>query len=232
MKKHDIVYILKPLTTAEELRYSLRSIEKNFEHGNVYFIGGKPEGIEPDIYIEHEQIGINKWERVRSSLILACENKDISKEFWLFNDDFYILKPWKSDTPLHRGFIHDHVLSVEAKHGARSVYANKLRDCEQLLKGVGLTTFDYALHAPMLIDKQKMLEALTLFPDCPMFRSLYGNYAMIGGTYSPDNKIAKDGTYNDKAPFLSSSDKTFEIVEEYLESMFPEPSKWEVIEHE
>lgn len=48
MKKYDIVYILKNDVKPDEIRYSLRSIEQNLEHGNVWFFGGIPEGIRPD----------------------------------------------------------------------------------------------------------------------------------------------------------------------------------------
>ena len=42
MKKYDVVYILKNDVKPDEIRYSLRSIEQNLEHGNVWFFGGIP----------------------------------------------------------------------------------------------------------------------------------------------------------------------------------------------
>ena len=230
MEKFDIVYILKEDVGSDELKYSLRSVEKNFEHGKIWFYCGKPEGITPDEYVPERQTGSTKWERARSSLIHICNNDLISEKFWLFNDDFFILAPWQSETPLHRGELRDHINKVEARHGDRQTsYTRQLRMCETQLLDAGLTTLDYALHCPILIDRAKMLEALNAFPSCPMFRSLYGNYAHIGGEYSEDHKIITAGAQVDPdAPFLSTSEATFKgPVKEFVKDMFPDPSKYE-----
>ena len=54
MEMSDIVYLLREGEN-DELRYSLRSVERNFPHDRVIFYGGKPDGIEPDEYIHIEQ---------------------------------------------------------------------------------------------------------------------------------------------------------------------------------
>ena len=224
MRKYDVVYILKRDVKPNELRYSLRSIEENMPHGKVWFYCGKPEGIEPDEYVQHDQTGSVKWERARSSLIKACRNDKISKKFWLLNDDFYVMQPMTSDKPLHRGLLRDHILNIEKRHGGNMTgYTRQLRNCEQQLRDAGLTTLDYALHVPILIDRKKMLEAIE------MFRSLYGNYASIGGEFSKDYKLAaSDAEIDLGAPFLSTSDKAFGgPVREYIETRFPNPCRYE-----
>ena len=101
-------------------------------------------------------------------------------------------------------------------------YSRQLAICEGLLKQAGLTTLDYALHVPMLIDRRKMLEAVQMFPRCPMFRSLYGNYAGVGGTFSHDYKLMTiDGEIDTETPFLSTADKTFPRALAFLEERFP-----------
>ena len=230
MNEYDVVYILKEDVQPDELTYSLRSLEKNFEHGKVWFYCGKPDGITPDEYVPQRQEGASKWERAKSSLIRICENEKITEKFWLFNDDFFITKPWTSEVPLNRGELREHILKVERRHGDHQTsYTRQLRNCEGRLKAAGLTTYDYALHCPMLIDRALMLKTLEAFPDCPMFRSLYGNYAEVGGEYSEDHKIITAGTQPDKdAPFLSTSEGTFKgPVKEYLEELFPTPCKYE-----
>lgn len=230
MKKYDVVYILKADAAPDELRYSLRSIEKNFEHGAVWFYCGKPKGLQPDRYVPTPQNGITKWQKARSSLIQICRNDEITEDFWLFNDDFFILKPWESDKPLHCGMLRDLILRVEKRHGCRAtLYTQQLRMCETTLKENGLPTFAYTLHAPMLINRAKMLETLKAFPNCPMFRSLYGNYAELGGDFCQDNKISRPGQeIKEDAAFMSTTEKTFcGEVKEYIAKMFPEPSKYE-----
>ena len=225
----DVVYILKNRYASDELRYSLRSIEK-IEHGSVWFVGGRPDGLYPDCRMSFEQEGDSKWERVRNSLLKVCENADISDTFWLFNDDFFILKDLP-DKPLFNGTLRDHILHVEHRHGDRpSRYTARLRECEQMLKEAGLSTFNYALHVPMLIDKAKMKDALNAFPSCPMFRSIYGNYAEIGGDSHKDVKIVglNKGIPND-ADMVSTTDESFRsgAVGADIRDRFREKSRYE-----
>lgn len=230
MKKHDVVYILKDGPGTDELRYSLRSIEENMEHGKVWFYCGCPDGLVPDEYVPHLQKGGTKWEKVRSSLIEVCKNDKISKQFWLFNDDFYVMAPMKSDKPLQRGLLQDHIKDVEARHNHRTTgYTRHLRICEQQLRDAGMTTLDYAIHIPMLIDRAKMLEALQMFPRCPMFRSIYGNYAKLGGEFHQDVKTTDPNKeIPDDADFFSTSNKSFSgYVREQMEARFPEPCRYE-----
>ena len=231
MRKHDVVYILRGNVAPDELRYSLRSIEANMTHGKVWFYCGCPEGIVPDEHVPGEQQGSSKWERVRDSLIKVCRNDKITKQFWLFNDDFYVLQKLEKTTPLHRGLLMDHVLDVERRHGgAQTGYTRQLRKCEDQLRQAGLTTLDYALHVPMLVDREKMLETLQMFPHCPMFRSLYGNYAKIGGDFMMDVKtVSRDKEIPEDALFFSTSNRAFGgHVMEQLQERFPDPCRYEV----
>ena len=235
MEKYDVVYILKDGIKEYELRYSLRSIEKNLPHGDVWFVGGQPVCLFPDKALPHIQTGVLKWERARSSLIRACKCPDISEKFWLFNDDFFVLKPVESEEPFFTGMLHDHILHIEHRYNdKRTGDPSALRYCEETLHDADMTTFDYALHVPMLIDKKKMLEALRTFPDCPMFRSIYGNYAEIGGIQHDDVKIVSTNTpIPDGADFVSTSDASFFTgrVGQDLRNMFPEKSKYEDYRH-
>ena len=231
MRKYDVVYILKANAPSEELRFSLRSIEANMEHGKVWFYCGCPAGFVPDEYVQHEQKGATKWERTRSSLIEICKNEKISKQFWLFNDDFYIMQPMQSAKNYHRGLLADHIKDIELRHcGGSTAYTNNLRICERQLRDAGLTTLDYAVHIPMLVDRSKGLEALRMFPRCPMFRSLYGNYAQIGGDFIVDCKTTDSNRIiNPEDPFFSTSNRAFSgKVREQMEALFPDPCRYEI----
>ena len=62
-----------------------------------------------------------------------------------------------------------------------------------------------------------------------MFRSLYGNYAKIGGEQTEDVKtVDPDKIIPDDALFFSTSNKSFAgKVREQLEQRFPEPCRYE-----
>ena len=222
---NDIVYILK--NDSPELRYSLRSLV-NMDHGKVWFVGGQPEGLCPDGRMSFIQEGKSKWERVRNSLIKVCDNKDITDDFWLFNDDFFVLRPF-DETPMFNGMLRDHILHVEQRHNGITAYTKKLRECEEILQESGLSTFNYAIHVPMLINKGKMKECLSLY-DCPMFRSIYGNYAEIGGNSRNDVKIVGLSTgIPDGADLVSTSDESFMygVVGQQLRDMFKVRCRYE-----
>lgn len=232
MNEYDVVYILKNGINPNELRYSLRSIEKNLAHSKVWFVGGQPEGLIPDGSIAAEQRGFLPWEKARSSLIDACTCEYVSERFWLFNDDFFVLKPVESETPFFGGMLRDHILQIEHLYNdKRTAYSKALRYCEQVLKESELSTFDYALHLPMLVDKERMLEAIETFSECPMFRSIYGNYAEIGGVQHNDVKIrGLSDPIPEDADFVStnSSSFCFGLVGKQLRQMFQERSKFEL----
>ena len=230
MRKYDVIYILKEGGPSEELRYSLRSIEANMSHGDVWFYGGIPAGFVPDHAVRFNQVGFTKWDKVRSTLIAICNNEEVPARFWLFNDDFYILQRMTSTKPVYNKTLRDHYEHVEKKHGGRTAYSKALRYCEKVLLEKDCPTLDYAVHVPILIEKEKALETLNAFPDCPMFRSLYGNYNQVEGVHASDVKITDFNKRIDtEAAFLSTSNKSFRFGEvgKQLQKIFPEPCKYE-----
>lgn len=234
MRKYDVIYILKNGGSYEELRYSLRSIEANMTHGDVWFYGATPRGFVPDHAVRFIQKGSTKWEKVRNTLLAICKNENVPNRFWLFNDDFFILQRMTSTKPIYNGTLRDHYERIETRLNGKSAYSKALRYCEEVLQAKDLSTLDYALHVPLLIDKDKALETLTAFPDCPMFRSLYGNYNNIAGVEMADVKISDlKQSIEPEAAFLSTSNKSFTIgkVGKQLRTMFPERCKYEARYH-
>ena len=231
MEKFDIVYVLKNDVEADELIYSLRSVEANMPHARVVFVGGKPDGIEPDLYLPHEQKGVNNWERSTSSIEYVAKCKEISDDFWLFNDDFFVMKPIKELKPIYNGTLYRRVQAIEKKRmGTPSFYSYNLRATKELLDSERLHSYNYAVHMPMLINKAKALEVIKKYPKCKMFRSLYGNYHRVGGVNRPDCKIVSLDTEPSKdAVFLSTTEKSFAEgkVGEFIKAMFPKPSRFE-----
>ena len=228
--KYDVVYILKNNYTSKEIVYSLRSLV-NFPYRSVWFAGGCPKGIEPDGMLEMAQLGRTKWERVIYTLRKVCECKEISKSFWLFNDDFFILKPVEEKPASRIKTQYNGDLLKRVHSIGRSEYALQLARTACELKRRGLGVKNYAVHVPMLINKDKALEVLDTFKGFPMFRSLYGNYWKVGGVDMPDVKIKSNNALPPgDAQMVSTSNETFARgkVGEYLRGMFPEPSEWEI----
>lgn len=235
--QYDIVYFVKNEPKNEELRYSLRSVEENLKYRNVWFYGGCPEGLTPDRHIKVSQDQPSKWERVRNMLRQACENDELTEDFWLFNDDFFILKPMSENMPpQYNDTLYKQIVHVEGRHGERAtVYTTRLRHLVKTLEKAKKDCLNYAVHKPILINRKKMLEVLDKFPDEPMSRALYGNYWQIGGVSKHDMKIetleyAKMETVKRTWDFVSTSDKSFEngTIGAYLKQKFNKKSRFEV----
>lgn len=227
----DIVYFLKDELINEELRYSLRSVEKNLPHRKVWFYGGCPKDIKPDKHVHVEQIGNTKYNRVSNMIRLACENDSITEDFYLFNDDFFVMIPVEDIPPIHGYSLYRHIVEIEDRHDTTPTnYSRQLRKCAARLSEKEQTTLNYALHYPLKVNRAKALETLECFPDCPMFRSLYGNMHQIGGVYSKDCKVKIGGTYDPESPFLSTTNKSFRSnpVGDFIRQSFPEPCRFEI----
>ena len=234
--KYDIVYCLKETPKNEELRYSLRSVEENLKYRNVVFYGGCPVDLKPDRSVRIAQIEPTKWERVRNLLMNICNDEELTDDFWLFNDDFYILKPMSEDMkPQYNGTLYSHVIHIEARHNNRpTIYTQRLRHLIKTLEDNDLDCLNYAVHKPILYNKEKLKEVLTRFPDEPMIRALYGNYWKIGGEDKRDMKVQlKDYKHLDRVKekweFLSSSDSSFNNgnVGVFIRERFNQKSRFE-----
>lgn len=229
--KHDIVYILKNDYTSEEIIYSIRSVVANFSYRKIWFYGGKPQNITADEIVELKQQGGNKWEKVNNTIKAICNNDEITEDFWLFNDDFFVMKKVRKVEPMVGGTLWGRAQGISDKYGGRdSKYSNQLRDCARVLRDNGYDRLDYALHVPMLINRAKALQTLDAFPQSPMFRSLYGNHHKIGGVIAEDVKIQNTlDIPTGKETFLSTNDESFTDGKagEYIRNAFPDKCKYE-----
>lgn len=230
LRNKDIVYILKDGKN-EELRYSLRSIEKNFPHREVWFYGGKPQDITPDHFVHIFQEGNNKWEKVRNTLKLVCQNDDITEDFWLFNDDFFIMKPIAKPKNYYDGTLKDRIAKIEGViFGQISEYSKRLRHLVKTLEEAGFADpLNYAHHTPMLINRKKMLETLEKYPNEPMFRALYGNINQIGGEDMPDVKFYQKRQPYPIGSYASTADDSWnmEKIGEIIRDTFKTKSRFE-----
>lgn len=227
----DVVYLLKNnYKSTEELRYSIRSVVQNFPYRKIVFVGGKPDGIEPDIYIPDEQEGFTKWERSTHSLKAAIRHDELTEDIWLFNDDFFVMdkiRDWEVCN-YFGGTLEKRIRDLRQKVGGSS-YAGYLDQMRGQLIGLGKDTLSFALHVPFLINRAKALALFEERPNLRMFRSFYGNYYEIDCKYMKDVKIYDVKNVDFDAPFLSTSDDSFKRgkVGEFMRRYFPEPSEYE-----
>lgn len=222
----DIVYFIREGQN-EELRYSLRSL-KNLIHDKVWIYGGCPKGIKPDRFVPVRQVGATKWDRVRNMYRMVCLNEDISEDFIMMNDDFFVMKP--TAIPIaYRSSLHRHILTIEMKYGDRiNPYTRNLRSILRKLDALNLDTRSYELHIPFVFNRKKLLKLITEYPDVHATRTFYGNYYRLGGIQMNDVKVLRGDTTWKDTPFLSTDDASFNrAVGKYIKGQFPERCKYE-----
>lgn len=183
---YDVVYFVKDTRDNEELRYSLRTL-KNFPHARVWFYGGCPEGLKPDQHVWVKQDQANKWLNINKLIKEAVHNPILTDNFWLFNDDFFIMKKVKAPQNYYDGSLYKRIVELEDKFRKFTAYSLQLRKICVDLDSMGCETRNFCVHIPMLVNKEKAIEILNI-ESCHMFRSLYGNYHNIEAKEMPDYK--------------------------------------------
>lgn len=231
----DVVYMLRDggLTDFEELRYSLRSL-RNLPHGNVWIFGGRPPWIQGVNHVEVRQGRIKHTNTGFVMTAIADRADELSREFYLFHDDFFIMEPIPEVPRLYRSTWKEWLPSQSFPRAQRTQRA--------LAEFGKRATLCYELHIPMIIDSLAFRDMMKAFRSrndggadilCQVQkRSLYGNWVEYGGERSLDCKIRiRDReAMTFPSPFLSTSDVAFNTyrVGAYLRSRFAEPSPHEL----
>lgn len=218
----DLVYICRDGDN-EELRYSIRSAVANLPHDNIWVVGGKPDWYTGN-YIRIKQNAL-KFDNARNNLNAICRKQEVSSDFVLMNDDFFIVKPIESVEPYHRGLLEDHIDLIKTSPAYKQMLVETLDVINYVATG---PIYSYELHVPMVMNRNKLAKVLR-FP--ALWRSLYGNMYNVGGTEHKDVKVFSGTTLEEMTsdlPFLSSNDETFNDIIGLLQEMFPNPSKYEL----
>lgn len=223
----DVVYFVKDTPTNEELRYSIRSVVQNMPYRKIWIFGGHPNMITPDIHVRAKQVGATKWDNVREMFRLACENKELTDNFILFNDDFFIMKPTTKIEPMYRSSLEEHISIIEnAQWKKPTAYTKLLRSADKVLADMGKTRHSYELHVPFIFNKKKLLKLINDYPEQHCTRTFYGNLYNIGGKQHRDVKIFSDKPSFDykESQFLSTDDSVIHVNNNawrYIRKQFP-----------
>jgi len=211
----DAVYILGngSLANNDEIRISLRSLEKYMlDLGNVYIIGELPDFAKNVIHLPSKDYSVDKWKNAYNKVKNACQIDDLSDEFLLMNDDFFMLEPFTgADWPFY---------SLRNSNGG-SCGANSFHiHCPIRIKK------DWFLNMPFSIDQKA----------CRSPRSFYANFyrapvkqcddfiLRVGvGMRDPELQIIKWPSFS-----ISDSAMLYKPFVQWLFEKYPLPSKFEI----
>lgn len=232
MEDIDVVYICRSGPN-EELRYSIRSVEKNLSYRSIWVVGQKPEWYQGNfVQVEDSR---SKYSNARSNLKALVDDPNISDNFVLMNDDFFIMRRiekisyFYSKSLLERAEENDMLTTTGS-------YTKMLYRTHDQLKKMGVETpLNYELHIPMIMNKVA-LKKLLKHDDC-LWRSMYGNIFAVGGIEIPEDvKVYPPGPRTPKSyqwrtkkfPYLSTQDASFaEVHRERLSKLFKHPASIE-----
>lgn len=253
---YDIVIPLKAAEPNEDLRFTLRSIEKyGAEYGTIWLVGYCPRWVQNVRYLPTRQFS-DKWTNTLRNRIVVCEQKDLSDKFLLFNDDFILTRPvksWEELTACNRGRLIDYAETLEASGQHLSRWQNAFRYTHEVLRAEGIENpINYEYHGAMIFDKTGFLATyrsgiLDKYQDGEhllLHRSIHGNLFpppnSIEARYIEDPKLrrkdAPDDEYLTRYGFFSVADgmigatkiRQFPRINGWLAKNLNSPSSFEI----
>jgi len=227
----DFVYICRDGEN-EELRYSIRSVLLSFPEAKVWVVGGKPKWYSGNhVFLEQDN---NKYVNAVNNLKAVCNTLDISDNFILMNDDFFIIKKIETIEQFYNGLLSEKIDKFIKITGS-SMYIKKLITTNNKLNKLGFTKpLDYELHVPMPMHKAGLLYILNQYPEC-LWRSMYGNLFNVGGSQMEDVKVYKNKRHAARSAqitknsiYLSTEDTGLTIiVDNIFKELLTNPSPYE-----
>jgi len=237
----DVVYfnILKTINNHTELRFSLRSLEKYVtDYNDVYIIGFLPDWCQNVIHIlMNDPHTKNKDANIIRKMIHCCNNKQISDPFLFVNDDHFFSCKVKACEFLfyHKGLLISDTTNLLYKH--------RVNRTKELLMNAGKPIYNYDIHTPILIYKEKFLnafEGVDYINNFLVMKSWYMNNweGFDKGVEILDCKFTSSERRNllelkqkvKKRPCFTVTDQFSKQVLNLLHCMYSEPSKYEQVQ--
>lgn len=232
----DLLYILGTGSTWQdnEIRYSLRSVCKNFTHGKVFVVGERPPWLRDIIHIPCDDPYPNKLKNGIYKIGMAIKDSRLSSRFVRMNDDFFFINPVKQIAIRHRGALK---ASIKNHPTQKGYFYLALKQALHGLERRGITNpLDYTSHLPFVLDKAKVREVFDEYGGPGygyLFGTIYGNHFDIGGRKQKDRKAkgwspSSERTAN-ALPILSTDPNVVMLPEfqRWLHGKFPEKCRYE-----
>lgn len=220
----DVVYILGNGSKwgDNEIKYSMRTL-KNMKHDKVHVIGKKCKWFSDKVnHIPADDIYGHKQLNAQYKLKVACDSNNISDDFILMNDDFFILREYKPEY-YYRSKMKD--FEHPTKRG--NYYTAYL----STLDLVGGDALEYEHHSPFVFNKKKLKKILVKYNKPLWIRTMYGNMYSVGGTQKEDVKARSVGELNKliKEPQISTDDLVVQSTSfTSVTGLFPNKSIYEL----
>ena len=211
-----------------ELRFALRSIEKHLTgFDNLVIIGAPPDWYNGE-FKEAKDYNHRKQFSIYQKLLVACENKSVSPNFIMWNDDHFLLKD-KMVLQIMNWYDGHLKETVNKNHGIR--YKEAIANTLQLIPE-GL---NYDIHTPCIYNKAVFYSLFMDRTDEICIKSYYFNKTKEFQQPMKDFKInqllskeAIKELIKDRLFFSTSTNGMKKPMIELLNELFPNKSRWEL----
>ncbi len=248
----DIVYPnVQKFVQWEELKYSLRSLEKNLRDVDfrVWIVGDWPEWMDPGqaFHIPCEFTGKTPRIDILQKHLAVIDNPAINEEYFWMNDDIYLVNPVQyADMCLNVAI--NNLLVSKSTFNRQTIWGRDVLHTYEVVRKAGLTTWNYAAHIPHRYEKQKvkhLIDEFNMLEDPLEITILYYNYWFRN--YYPyldtlDYTNNQGFSVNRQFPNTSNLDAQLRIkkymnngeggmgpvLQRYLKKLFPDKSKYEL----
>lgn len=239
--KIDVVYTVGTESRWQdnELRYSLRSVEKNFSDlGRVWIVGHKPAWLTGVVHLPMEDVHKHNKDANLIDKILAACRAGVSEQFVFCSDDQVFLQPirFADMRPLHY-----ENLTAKDKWGGGSWW-RRMQATRDVLVSRGISPVrNFDSHCPTPYDRDKFLAVVPTYHYAPppgyTINTLYCNAARVAGEPVGRRKhSAEAGCENIEKIrndlkgklYLGYNDAGLTgAFKQALQEMFPTPSRFE-----
>jgi hypothetical protein len=145
-----------------ELRYSLRALEKNFlDLGRVFVCGAKPPWLTNVIHIDVPDLPRNKDANLIDKVLAACK-AGMSDLFVRSSDDELILRPVHASDLLH--FHGGNLAERGEAFFSQNPWHERLRHTYNALRRRGVSTWHFDTHIPTLCQKALFEKVASEYP--------------------------------------------------------------------
>ena len=244
----DILYVLGKGSRWDnnELRYSLRSIEKFGKNvSNIYLIGEDPGFLSNNVnLIPFVDFYATKHKNILNNICEAVKRSNISDEFLLSSDDHFYVK--ETDFDNYPIYCKGNLPKSYKLHNRLKGYKESLIDTRKLLLSHKCPTYNFSFHGNTHITREAITLAKDIIeesyntqrgcePTALLLNVLYA-HKPFDFINRKDLKIRDDIKCKENIPKVIGDREVFSIadsaidkgVAEFLQELFPNKSKYEL----
>lgn len=243
-----IIPHVEKLAQWEELKFALRSIQKNYKGSfRIWIVGDKPKWLSKHAnFIKMPCTGLSPRIDVMHKIMAVVGSDQVNEEFFWSNDDIYFInKVTYADLCITKAFgdLRTKVLRISEK----TVYTDDIKATLAALQAKNMPYVNYSTHLPYRFEKAKMKAIVDEFDlmnkrllpeniyynrfhadELPYYLSLEeSNNLMFSINRQHPNwnaVVLQSGT---KKWMNNSEAGMSPRLQQYLQNMFPVPSKFE-----